>query len=329
MDKASVIGFDQGFSSCKVSTEWGDFKFPNAVEEISRAGTIGGSFLDNTSEIKTYFYNGKYYLVGDDARSDKGYNRDINYLLEYAPLLLAVAIDKIYSLYGVSVSKEFVISAGLPIDFNSYSKEYKRLLSNFSVNNNQYHFDNVVINGQGVGVFADYVYNWCENKSSLYDEEGIVLDIGENTIIVIHYKNGKILKDITEQFNKYGVSSIMDGLGDALKRRFNGRVFNASEIRKAFINKTILQAGKNEDISQEIALLEKKYLEETFSFLVNKYENYFLSINKIILAGGGGSLLNSFLSEYDTSKIGNFIISPSVEFSNSRGYRAKAIKNYC
>lgn len=321
MEKSFIIGFDQGFSSIKVSTDWGDFKFPNAIEEVSRAGTIGGDFLGGNN-IKTYFYNGKYYLVGQEVKNDKNYNRQIDYLLKYAPVFLACAIDNIKELYNITVDHRFIISAGLPIEYNTHAKEYRKILSRFTVDNKTYQFDNIKINGQGVGVFADYVYNWGRLEPDLRNEEGVILDIGENTIIVVHYKNGSILKEGTEQFTKYGVSSLMDKLGDTLKRKFNGRVFNVSEIRKAFLSKSILQAGKVHDITDIVDSLQKDYIVSTLNFLINKYGDLFLSINKIILAGGGGILLNDFMKNVDMSDTGNFIVSPSSEYSNSRGYLA-------
>ena len=33
-----VLGFDQGFSSVKVSSSYGEFKFANAIQEVNHAG---------------------------------------------------------------------------------------------------------------------------------------------------------------------------------------------------------------------------------------------------------------------------------------------------
>ena len=60
MTENIVLGIDQGFSSIKVSSPAGEFKFANTVREVERSGNL---FSLGASNVMTYEYNGKKYIV--------------------------------------------------------------------------------------------------------------------------------------------------------------------------------------------------------------------------------------------------------------------------
>ncbi len=124
-----VLGFDQGFSSVKVSSAYGEFKFANAIQEVNHAGNL--FYAGSSSASTTYEYNEKQYVVGDKAgvSSKINYYRDVKYLMDYAPVMLAAAI---YRLKEQGITKDNItdLSVGLPLENVSYMNEYRDILQN-------------------------------------------------------------------------------------------------------------------------------------------------------------------------------------------------------
>ena len=80
------LAIDIGFSSIKVAGAYGmTLKYPTAIAAYNKPQVEFG-----LSAKKPIFYDGKYYLVGDDAigESDIKYSLEIDFLKEIAKAVI-------------------------------------------------------------------------------------------------------------------------------------------------------------------------------------------------------------------------------------------------
>lgn len=313
-----IIGMDQGFSSIKVSSEYGDFKFANTVQEVSQTGNLFTA--GNVNSQQSYEFEGKKYIVGDTAgKSGKAIHyRDVKYLLNYAPLMLAHVIDNLKQ-YGVKKEDIYGIGIGLPLEDISFMQEYKDKLRSFTVNNETYNIPKILCYAQGVGAYADYVYNWGKSQISS-DEKGFVWDIGENTMILVSYEGYSVKKEGSRQFNKRGISAIYDMIREIVRKRIQ-REPDITDLRAVLSGKEIKSFGQLINFDDIIGPSVKKYLEDTYTSIMDKYGEEFSKCDKIILAGGGSIILSKYIEQVFNSNKDFFISAPHAEYSNARGYR--------
>ena len=310
-----IVGFDQGFSSVKVYSDYGKFKIPNVVQEIQDSGVLLS--LNNNASHKTYYYDNKLYLVGAAAKKNTVHFRSIEYLIKYAPLFLAVVFDELYRL-GMPKSAKIIIAAGLPLEDVNYVKQYKMALENCVVNGIKYPVSQVILRSQGVAAFADYYYGWGR-KDIQPGEEGFIWDIGENTMILIRYEDGQVLKDGSKQFNKAGISAIYDLLREPVRQRID-REPSIVELRNILSGKLINVFGQGISCSDLVKQSIANYLDKTYKEIMDKYSADFSRCHKVILVGGGSILLSKYISQ-TFRREGFFQVAPEPEYANVRGYR--------
>lgn len=315
MDKNIILGIDQGFSSIKVSSPAGEFKFANTVREVEQSGNL---FSLGTSNSITYEYNGKKYIVGDEASGKSDYYRDVKYLINYAPLMVAAVLNKLKT-HGITKKYIAALSIGLPLENIGFMKDYKDKLRSFEVNGEKYNFDTIFGYAQGVGVYADYVYNWGKNIISP-SEKGFIWDIGENTMILVSYEGYAVKKDGSRQFDKQGISAIYDIIREPVRKLIE-REPSITDLRSALANKKIKSFGQELDCQDIVIPAIKKYLETTYMSIMDKYKEQFSGCDKVILAGGGSYILSMYIEQV-FNKHEFFITTPNAEYSNARGYRA-------
>lgn len=317
MTQNIILGFDQGFSAVKVSSAYGEFKFANAVQEVNQSGNLFTAGISSVNNI--YEYNNKKYIVGDKAGagSKVDYYRDIKYLMNYAPVMLAAAIDKLKE-HNIMNNNIDALSVGLPLENINYMNEYKERLRSFVVNGVVYNFNKIFVYAQGVGAYADYIYNWGKGNIT-HDEKGFVWDIGENTMILVAYEGYSVKKDGSRQFDKQGISAIYDLIREKVRQRIE-REPSITDLRNILSGKTIKSFGDNIDCQDIVVPAVKQYLETTYMSILDKYKEQFSRCDKVILAGGGSRILAPYIN--NVFKKGNFYITaPEPEFSNVRGYR--------
>lgn len=318
MNKNIVLGIDQGFSSIKVSSPAGEFKFANTVREVEHSGNL---FSLGASNIITYEYDGKKYIVGDETSVKTDYYRDVKYLINYAPLMVAAVLNKLKT-HGITKKDIAALSIGLPLENVGFMKEYKDKLRSFEVNGEKYNFDIIFGYAQGVGVYADYVYNWGKNIISP-SEKGFIWDIGENTMILISYEGYTVKKDGSRQFDKQGISAIYDIIREPIRKLIE-REPSITDLRSALSNKKIKSFGQELECQDIVIPAIKKYLETTYMSIMDKYKEQFSGCDKVILAGGGSYILSMYIEQV-FNKHDFFITTPNAEYSNARGYRAIGI----
>lgn len=299
----SLIAIDTGFSSVKVKTDDKEFKFPSAIAVYKKPAISLGE-----KEI-TYEYQGKEYVVGEKALDyeDKKYARTIDFIIEYAPLLVAEAIIK----SGGMQYKDLAV--GLPLGYYmQYKDTFKEKLEKFMINSNVYEF-NVAVHPQAVGILADYVY---QTKPS-DDESGYVLDIGFNTFIALRYKDLRAKAEGSKQYELYGISKAIEDLQEYIKSKYDINL-NSIEANDVFL-KGYLKAGygKRYELQNVIQEIIENYIDTLLKTIENDFDKYLRQTDRLVIAGGGAYHIEKYLPE----KYKDFVyIPPNPEFSNARGY---------
>ncbi len=320
-DKLHIIGIDQGFSSVKVSTRYGEFKFSNSVQEVGQSGALFFA-SDSNPSTKSFLYKNKNYIVGDDATGKTDYYRDVQYLLNYAPLML---VNTLYQLKDKAITKHNIaaLGIGLPLENVSSATVYRNVLREFEVNNEKYVFPKINCYAQGVGAYADYVYNWGQKDISS-KEQGFVWDIGENTMILVSYDGFTVKKDGSRQYDKQGISAIYDIIRESVRQRIE-REPTITDLRTILSTHKIKSFGEEIDCKDLVIPAIKKYLDITYNTIMDNYKEKFSRCDKVILAGGGSRILSAYIEQiFNKNKF--FIMAPEPEYSNARGYRYILLK---
>lgn len=298
---------DTGFSYTKVRIVGtsAEFKFPSVVA-VHKPSAID---LGDAQDI--YDFDGKKYAVGANALmyDDKKYTRDIDYILDFSPLLVAHAMR----LAGVADGTPCELIMGLPLkEFRGYREALIAKLREFSINGVQRQHT-VKVHAQGVGVLADYLAHGAPEPG----ENGYIVDIGFNTVIVLHYLDGKARSDGSTQYDQSGVSVAIKDLILAIKKEhdvdldmLDGNDILASGILKAGY-------GQKIDIRPLIEKTMENYLDSLLMRIENEFDKYLKRADRLIIAGGGAHLIKKHLP----AKYQGFVYIPgNPEFANVRGF---------
>lgn len=302
-----LIAIDIGYGDTKVCTMNTDgtldtFKFPSAVARMKESQVNFGD-----SNVKdSYLFNGKRFLVGDNAKNDAMSTRGFSFLQTYGPLVSYHAILKA----GLDITQPIYISLGLSIMNWQQRDEFLDALKKFTVDNNVIEPD-IYLLAQGQGILADYQG----------DTSGIicVVDIGYNTFDFLVFEDGKPRPDLSYA-DPIGANKMITDLQAITKRRFNVHV-TEQMAKEIFINGTVQAFGDTVDFKEEIAELKENYNEFIIDELKAKNSNILFSAKKIIFSGGGAYFL-------ENTKLPNNVVfsQKPYEFSNVRGYFKKLIE---
>jgi len=301
----TIFAVDQGYSYCKCMTSEKCFKFPTAIAAKKVAG------FEGAREEGLYTFNGRDYRVGDDAvKSDaKKYLRDISFLLDYAPLLVAHSII----LSGLDAIPEILV-VGLPLfEHFKYQEELQKRLALFIVNGITYKFDNVKVFPQGMGTLADYITT--TNPDS--NEDGYVFDVGFNTVISLRYNGLSAQQEGSRQYDQMGISRPLEELINALKVK-HGYNLDLISLNAAFVSGAIRgDVGGQINIKELAEPIMAEYLDELINTLKNDFGRYFNQSQRLILSGGGAYYLSELIPSEYRSKV---YVPPMPEFANVRGF---------
>lgn len=318
------LAIDIGFSSVKVVGANGVMtKFPTAIAVYNKPQVELG-----VERKKPSLFAGKYYLIGDDAigEPDVKYSLEIDFLIEYAPLFISKAIEK---LEGAGYGKVNEISLGLPIEY--YRKYMLQLWDNvkdFTVNNRRYVFFSDIITDkvgakvsavhpQGGGILVDYILKNNINTAAAKDK-GFILDIGFNTVIVVAFDEGYTgVSNNSKQYSKLGVSRVINDLEQKIARDYGIDDNTKIETTQILTNKQVKNYGKTHDLSGYINEIMANYMESIILRIQSDYETKLRQADKLIIAGGGAyHIKNSLPVKYRDL----VYIMDLPEFSNARGF---------
>lgn len=307
-----LVGIDIGFGDVKAVGENGaKLKFPTAVS-YSQDGVCE---LGELTRERECHYAGRKYLVGAEALSTAFSTRSFDFLKRYAPLLAYEAVSRIRS----SVSR---ISVGLPLAY--YDKESKASLISslrkIDVNRDTLEL-NVDVFPQGIGALLDYRLdsNGEEKKGTAID--GLVIDIGFNTVDIVAFENGSAVKADSGMMERAGISRIAQSLANSLQKETTINL-TEQEAKEALLRKKISVYGFEKDLSELARHVVEDYVDWLLSAISSRWEDRIQRAQALILAGGGAY----YIKPYIPAKYRDVLFVPDdPEFANARGF-LKAIK---
>ena len=316
------LGIDIGFNSVKVAGPGGiEIKFPTAVAVYNKPQIEIG-----TSKKRPSFYNGKFYLIGEDAIGEAGikYSLEIDFLIEYAPLFIHKAIEKAERLTGETVDS---ISLGLPIAYyRPRMFDLWRKVEGFVVDGRVYKFHSEIngekiraVHPQGGGILIDYIVKNNVDMAGAKDK-GFVLDIGFNTVIVIAFGEKYTgVPENSKQYSQLGISRVINDLEQKIAINYGIDDKTKIEVAQILIAKQVKNYGKIINLESMINEVVENYIDNIMLRIQSDYEKKFREIDKLIIAGGGAYYIKNSSRLFEKYK-DIIVVIERPEFSNARGF---------
>jgi len=290
-----IIAIDIGYGHCKVvykEKRIKEFKFPTAIA-FHKENIYG---LDESKAA--YNFEGKQYLVGEDAIMNAIDLRDPSMLMKYAPLFLTHAIK----LTGIN---DFdIVSTGISVLNYKYKKTLQENLKSFIVNGERFRFKKVLVSFQGQGVIYD---------EKVENDNVLVIDGGYLTLDAIHFNRGKINPD-GAYATKLGVSRIVEEVQREVMK-VTDYEYSMAEINEAMKRGYVMSFGDKIDITKIVQEAVDNYALEFRTTIKGKMAKYLNSVNKIVIAGGLAHLVKN-----SNNMPKNVIYASHPEYANTRGY---------
>ncbi len=305
------IGLDIGFGDVKVVSEDGrTISFPSAIKYLNKGIDLGAF-----SKEEKYSFDGRNYLVGEEALLGAFSTQSIDFLTRYAPLLAFKAVEQI----GEKVSN---IGTGLPLAY--YTPQYIapliKSLETIQVNDRKETF-RVSVFPQGLGVLLDFLLSEEGTETGSTAVNMIVLDIGFNTVDVVAVNKGSASKEESGMLERAGISKITQALAQRLRIEMKINL-SEQEAKDLLLKGEISLYGHVSDLSEVIRSITEDYIEWLLNAVLSRWEERIQRAKMILLAGGGAYYLENHIPEKYHSLIH---IPKKPEFANARGF-LKALK---
>lgn len=294
------IGIDIGYGDCKVTFQGKTAKFPSAICYASDIGTKFGN--DNI-----YEFEGEKYYVGKEAVSEESFSTgDYKFMKKFAPLLVYHILKK-FSEHNISTIN---IRTGLSISDWEHKKEFVDRLSEITCNGETIKTNTSII-PQGAGCIMDWVHNY---NNSEFPDRITAIDIGNNTINLLSYVDGKPVRKDIKAYPGHGVSSIIKPFTSFMENQYK-MSFSEQEAKEIFVRGKFKFNGAEEVVvADKIVEFKKQFVSKLFnSVLVS--DKKMMSLSDVVLLAGGGSLLLK-----DIEFPPNVIKVQDPVFSNVRGF---------
>jgi len=299
------LSIDIGYSNVKVVAGING----NICSEVfSSALAIAprGSDSAAVAATETYLYDGTFYLCGKPAISphvrEQINCRSNDHIIKYAAVYIAAAARNA----NVELHEIGALSVGLPFEMHRpYSQALREMLTSFTVNGETVTPTQLNVFCQGAAAaFAAGV------EGQMTGENGLLIDIGGNTMIAIAASNGIPVSLGSQQFSKLGMLAAAEQLSRSLS---NGT--NCSLIKAAEIIKTRVYQGQ--DVSGQVNKALSNHAESIVAILEDTYGGQIDEMDTILLSGGGADCICPYLPAKWATRIK---VQTEPITANARGY---------
>ena len=308
----TILGIDIGYGDTKVIFGTADGKIDKQFKFPSTIGITKHSQFVQDNRI--FDFKEHSYYVGADALNLPSQNMiDINEyknLEFYSPLFLYYVIKKL----GVTPD---IIVCGLSKSQIQNSGYFKENLTHFTVNDEEFNFENIYILPQGAGsklAIDKYGDNFPHPQTDFNGQNTFVgVDIGFNTLDMFLVTDGKTSPSVFEGIEHEGVMKIATEVARNVKTIHN-RDITLHEAKEILDTGVYKLRGQKYDFSEINKEIKKNYLKGLLSLIESKYGTILDKCNFIYLSGGGSSFFNT--SEDKFYRVPN----SNHEFYNAIGF---------
>ena len=302
-DNNRILAVDAGFSHTKLFSPIDDISisFPSAVAEPlpSMEGFGGGQ--------KVYVTDHGKYVFGDCALKPGSkliHSMDDSWLLKHIPGLICAAAGKA----GISLHDVDTLSTGLPVvAWRQHKDQLKEALRTIRCNGETYIFSKVEVRPQAVGALGLY-----SKAAPDYERNGLILDIGGNTVLAVAWEDMRPIATNTKQYNHLGILSIGQAIMPLLSQISDGAKINEIRAMQAVREKRFRQTDITTQVNSAISAYSERLLQEIRA----DYRDIIPELDRLIICGGGAYTVGEALKrEYP-----RVTILDQPEYANVRGY---------
>ena len=285
-----VLAIDIGYGSVKVIYGYEDgtiknqFKFTSIVALIDKDEFI--------KDKRILDYKDKSYYVGEDALNFPHTCQydiiDFNNLIYFAPLFLYKALQMIGEIPDVIV-------CGLSKAQLQYSLTFKEAIQKFTVNNEEFSFENVYILPQGAGsklAIDTYGVDFPNKQQEFTGLSNYVgVDVGFNTVDIFLVTNGKTSPMYFRGIENEGVMKIAENVQKYIAEEF-GKTVKLHEAKEILDEGFYKLRGTKYDLKEVVKVFTENYLKDLLKLIEDNFSDALDKSDYVFLSGGGSALLS-------------------------------------
>jgi hypothetical protein len=235
-----MTGIDVGFGDVKVvymeAGELKYFKMPTAIK-------YAGNSSSGITEEGIRSFQGREYLLGEQARFGAFSTRSYDFLRRYTGLFVYHALKTL----NLDTQN---IGVGLPLNWFSKKEEFLKELAQTVVDGEKLEIQPKLF-PQAVGILMDYRMDIDGKTKEDTAKDGIVLDIGYNTVDVVCFERGAAVRSDAGTLEKYGISRIIVELAEIIYSEFSFQL-SEQEAKDVFLEGKLRLYGDVKDLSEII-----------------------------------------------------------------------------
>ena len=287
----NILGIDIGFGDCKITYGSSDgniikqFKFPSAIGVTKRN--------EHIQDTRIYDFKEHSYYIGENANHLPSENRiDIS---DYKSLEYYSALFMYHALKQLPSSPDIVVVGLSKAQINN-SGHFKEAIQKFTVNDENFAFDNVFVLPQGAGAklcIDKYGNHFPKEQDEFLGKTSYVgCDIGFNTLDMFMVTEGKTSPALFEGIEKEGVMKIATLVAKKVKE-LHGRTIGLHEAKQIIDTKVYKLRGQSHDFKDYVEEVKKAYLKELLQLIEVKYGKILDQMDFISVNGGGSAMFKS------------------------------------
>ncbi|ADD67453.1 MreB-like ATPase involved in cell division [Denitrovibrio acetiphilus DSM 12809] len=302
-----MIGIDVGYGDVKaVYVEDGELKYFKLPTAVAYAPSNSIDIIDSAEVV--YSFQGREYIVGESARFGAFSTRSFDFLKRYSPLFIH------HTLKVLKIEPTHV-ATGLPLGLFNRKDEMTKELITAQVDGNTIKAEFSMF-PQAVGILLDYRMDDAGKVKADTAKNGIVLDIGFNTIDVLCFEKGTAIRSDAKTLDKFGISKIVLELVELINRE-HGIQLSDQEAKDVFLAGQMNVYGSRIDLTEAIRNITEMYFDEVMHNIRSLWDKRLQRADLLLLAGGGAVTI----AKYVPSEYAKIVKVPErSEFANARGY---------
>lgn len=281
------IRVDCGASSIKYKIDDCQNSFPTTIRKLPNISTIKNG--------NGFEYRGERYLVGlltDKTEDTSSFDFWVNNL----PLLIfKILIDN-----SIDCSQELFLELSINNIFKDRKETIRESLKEFEVNSQKILFSNIDIFLQGEGFY----YAFIKENPSFIGKTIALDDLGSFSDDFCLFENGELTEAISNK--SHSVSKLLKRVKPILEARLECELTDA-QANRVLITRKALSFGEIVELDGELnALIDteiRAYVLEYRKHLKESYLSFIKRADKLVICGGGASLIKRSEVEFPNSII--------------------------